>query len=573
MPDWPTIQAAAASTNRKIVIRLPIPERDTGSAYYFQLHSVSSIRNKYTLVIPTDHGDSAIFHRFFAKDNHKTGYGRSRLYNSLLSGNWGFFLPIKNGQWYEYQTVTKPYWEFDKIWAFPKTGPFSVELLLNDPQAIWGTKIPVPPTDKQNETEYAPDNENSLEEDDIFESSGHLADPLITSTLLAHAIAGTATPTIISETLESILGSPTNSDETSNPDAIQRSHTGPLIDISVLHGTSDSDDTSIPPGQREPANINSPARPDSDEWLQPPLTRKTQVITPEERPTTLGFAEFTRNAATHWASTPMDRLANLHHHLKQTGYVAGSSQHPILIDRQPEYQNMDPRVLSDERVRELGILDAQISNLENAIIRNNNKQSDGRPPVILTGNKIQSPSPDVVFTEDLLKAFNTVAIEAMTKLGNLLIGSQLSAIEDLWERRKALLTDWQPNEQETEAAKRIEASRTHKETVYKARPIAGGRPTFRLDIQDNGPSFIPALEPTSTSGFRQPANKNIPRSRQPQSPPRVPDQYTGARPRVTTHRVRYEPPTRPRYEERDDEHDRDEPRYDRYRRTRYFHPN
>jgi hypothetical protein len=269
----------------------------------------------------------------------------------------------------------------------------------------------------------------------------------------------------------------------------------------------------------------------------------------------------------------MDRLASLHQHLKQTGYVAGSSQHPIIMDKRPQPQTIDPRVLSDERVRELGVLDAQISNLENAIIRNNNKQSDGRPPVLLSGTKIQSPCPDLVFTEELLEQFNTIALQAMVKMSNLLIGSQLEAINRLWERRNALLSDWTPDEQETDAAKRIEASRTHKETVYKARPIAGGRPTYRKETQENGPSFMPTSEPISTSGFRQPSNKNMPRTRQPQPPPRGQETYTGARPRTTTYRSRQEPPSRPRYEDRNDIQDRDELRDDRYRGTRYFHPN
>ncbi len=273
-----------------------------------------------------------------------------------------------------------------------------------------------------------------------------------------------------------------------------------------------------------------------------------------------------------------DRLALLHQRIAQQGYRAGSSQFPITIDRPTEHQGLDPRALSDERVRELGILDAQYFNLENAVIRNSNKQSDGRPPIIFTCNKIQSPSPDLVLTEELLNAFNKVALEAMTKLGNLMIGAQLQAMNELAEKRKTLLQNWKPNEQEIETAKRIEAYRTHKETTYKSRPIQGGRPTFRLDVQDNGPSFMPSSEPTSTSGFRPPGNnnKNIPRPirpRQPQSPPREPAPYNGTRPKNTNYRPRPEPSARTRYENQDDDEDRDEPRYDKYRRTRYFHPN
>ena len=585
MPDWPTIQAAAANTNCKIIIRRPIPARETGSAYYFQLHSANRIRNQYTLVIRTDQEEPAVFHRFFAKDNHKSGYGSSRLYNSILGSNWGFFLPERNGQWYEYLTVAKSNWEFDFIWANPKSGVIHIDRLEQDQQVIWGSRIPIPPTiyDTDNELDDV-NNANALEEDDIFESSQHLVDPVAANNLLTHAIAGTTSASVITETLNSIFGqspngSSTDSLEPPNLDIDQRLRTGPLIDISAI---APPDDTSIPLAQKQPANINSPVRPASDEWLQPPLAEPNLVTTPAERPTTLGFTECTRITNTHVASTPMEdieereeRLAQLHQRIALQGYVAGSSQFPINTQTgEPTgHQVLDPRALSDERVRELGILDAQYYNLENAVIRNSNKQSDGRPPIIFTCNKIQSPSPDLVLTEDLLKAFNTVALEAMTKLGNLLIGAQLQAMNELAAKRTALLRNWRPNEQEKEAAKRIEASRTNKETTYKPRPIRGGRPTFRLDIQDNGPSFMPSLEPTSTSGFRPPANKNIPRPRRQQSPPRESAPYTGARPKNPNNRRQPEPPARTRYENRDNDEDQDEPRYDRYRRTRYFHSN
>jgi hypothetical protein len=582
MPDWPTIQAAAASTNCKIIIRKPIPARESGSAYYFQLNSTYSEHSQYILLIPTDQGEPARFHRFFAKDNHKSGFGSSRLYNSILGSNWGFFLPERNGQWYEYLTVPRANWEFDTLWVNPKSGPISADQLAQDSQAIWGTKIPVRPTIYDTDSEQGEEIiENPLEEDDIFDSSHHLIDPVVANNLLTHTIAGTASASLFSETLNSIFGrSPngnsTNSLESPDLNINQVSQIGQLIDISAI---TPSDDTSIPPGQKQPADINSPVRPESDEWLQPPLAQANLIITPEERPTTLALTNWTRNVNTFVASTPMDnredQLALLHQQLAQQGYRAGSSQFPITTDpyRPTEYQGLDPRALSDERVRELGILDAQYINLESAVIRNSNKQSDGRPPIIFTCNKIQSPSPDLVLTEDLLNEFNKVALEAMTKLGNLLIGAQLQVMKEIATKRQALLKNWNPNEQEIETAKRIEASRTHKETTYKPRPIQGGRPTFRLDIQDNGPSFMPSSEPTSTSGFRPPGNKNIPRPnrpRQPQSPPREPAPYNGTRPKNPNYRARPEQPTRTRYENQDDDEDRDEPRYDKYRRTRYL---
>lgn len=266
----------------------------------------------------------------------------------------------------------------------------------------------------------------------------------------------------------------------------------------------------------------------------------------------------------------MDRMANLHMHLKQTGFVAGSSQHPIRAETTTPHPGINPGMLSDQRIRELGTLDAQLSNLETAIIRNNNKLSDGRPPISITGTKIQSPSPELVLTDDLLTEFNTIALAAMTKMSTLLIDSQLKAMSEIWDNRKDLLDQWKPNEQEIEAAKKFEASRTHKETVFKTRPVAGGKRTYKFEDQEKGIAFVPALE--IPPGNRPPSTKNITRPRRPQTPPRDPERYTGARQRSTSTRARM---NRQKYDTQDEDSDQEKPRFDQYRNTRYFkpHPN
>ena len=587
MPDWPTIQAAAANTDCKLVIRLPLPTRVNDSAYYFQLHQTNRPNNQFVKLIPTDNGECAAFHRFFANDKHKSGFGNSRLYNSILCDHWGFFLPLPaNKQWYEYLAVNRTHWAFGDLWTFPSISDFSTETLRNDPQAIWGTKIPVPPPDHnetdQNETEYSTESDGALEEDDIFDSSDHVIDQRVASNLQAHAAAGTTTRTIISETLSSIFGSSISSGGPPNLEGLHAPQPEPLIQLELSHRSTGSDETSIPSAQRRPANINSPARPESDEWLQPPILQAAPDITPGPRPTTLTLLEFYHQTGSNITSTPMDRLALLHNQLKATGFTVGSSQHPITVDRNPQTQPINPKVLSDTRVRQLGIIDSQITNIENAIIRNNNKQSDGRPPVHLTGSKIQSPSPDLVLTDELLAKFNSIALQAMTKMSNMLIEAQLEAMTVLCRHKDDLLAEWTPDDQESAAAERIEASRTHKEATYKARPLATGRITYRLDTSDNGPAFLPSLEPTSTSGFRVPAAKNVPiptRTRRDPSPPRDSITYGGARSRTVSRRPRPDPPLPPprrRFENWDDDRHHDdrhheEPRFDRYRNTRYFH--
>jgi hypothetical protein len=224
-------------------------------------------------------------------------------------------------------------------------------------------------------------------------------------------------------------------------------------------------------------------------------------------------------------------------------------------------------MLSDQRIRELGTLDAQLSNLETAIIRNNNKLSDGRPPISFTGTKIQSPSPELVLTDDLLTEFNTIALAAMTKMSTLLIDAQLKAMSTIWENRKDLLDRWKPDEQEIEAAKKFEASRTHKETVFKTKPIAGGKTTYKFEDQEKGIAFVPALE--IPSGNRPPSTKNITRPRRPQTPPRDPERYTGARPRSTSTRARMD---RQKYGAQDEDSDQERPRFNQHRNTRFFQP-
>jgi hypothetical protein len=266
----------------------------------------------------------------------------------------------------------------------------------------------------------------------------------------------------------------------------------------------------------------------------------------------------------------MDRVQQLESRLKSAGYKENSSQYPIITEKNPQIQGINPQTLSDERVRELGIIDAQLSNLEYAIIRNHNKQSDGRPPINLIGTKVQSPSPDLVFSEDLLKDINTVALKAMTQMSNMLIAAQLKAMATLDARKNELLSDWTPTDEEMAAAERIETSRTHKETTYNSKPIPGGRTTFRIDKQESGLSLMPSLESNSTSGFRTPALKNIPhrpRYRYQSPPPREPDTYMGARPKTTN---RGEPNLRYRNEERYEDREKEQPRFDRHRNTRYF---
>jgi hypothetical protein len=564
MPDWATVQAAAYSNHCKIIIRVPLPAREHSSAYYFQLHPTITIRNKYILVIPNDSGDSAIFHRFYASDHHKSGHGCSRLYNSSLKGNWGFFLPHQGSQWYEYLTIPKTHWVFDCLWAHPKEGPISTEQFRRDPQLIWENQIPVPPhdTESESETEHtfrcgnqSEEEEINLEED-IPDTLDH-HEAVAVDNLFRHYQAGTITPTVISETLESILGSSSSSTNIPSPDLLN-TYVEQLIEV-------DEPYRAIPPELRQPANISSPARPNSDDWLQPPLSQST---TPEERPKSLQIPSFQPNTALHKTSTPMDRMANLHMHLKQTGFVAGSSQHPIRAETTTPHPGINPRMLSDQRIRELGTLDAQLSNLETAIIRNSNKLSDGRPPVNITGTKIQSPSPELVLTDDLLTEFNTIALAAMTKMSTLLIDSQLKAMSTIWENRKDLLDRWKPDEQEIEAAKKFEASRTHKETVFKARPIAGGKTTYKFEDQEKGIAFVPVSE--IPPGNRPPSTKNFARPRRPQTPPRDSERYTGARPRSTSTRARMD---RQNYGGQDEDSDQERPRFDQHRNTRYFQPN
>jgi hypothetical protein len=582
MPDWPTIQAVAASVNCKIIIRLPLPARDSGFAYYFQLRNTLKTPIQYTQIIETTNSEPATFHRFFASDKHPSGYGSSRLYNSVLHRHWGFFQPKPNGQWYEYLTINKTHWAFNSIWAAPNPGQFSKEALSKDPQAIWGSQIPIPPTanhhitgttrgrnpqTETNGTELNIGEDPDFEEDDIFDYS---VDPVVANNLRTHVIANTATrtvisETIISETINSIFGSSSSSTQSSTgPSKNQEPHTEKLIDISL--GSSDS--SSIPPGQKEPANINSPIRPESDEWLQPPINGTPPKTTPIGRPKTLGLLIFKSPTAAHTTSTPMDRAQQLESRLKSAGYKENGSQYPIITEKNQPIQGINPQTLSDERVRELGIIDAQLSNLEYAIVRNHNKQSDGRPPINMIGTKVQSPSPDLVFSEDLLKDINTVALKAMTQMSNMLIAAQLKAMATLDARKNELLSDWTPTDEEMAAAERIEASRTHKETTYNSKPIPGGRTTFRIDKQESGLSLMPSLEPNSTSGFRTPGQKNIPprpRYRYQSPPPRDPDTYMGVRPKTT---YRGEPNLRYRNEERYE--DKEQPRFDRQRNTRYF---
>lgn len=278
MPDWATVQAAAYSSHCKIILRVPLPAREHRSAYYYQLHPSIAIRNKYILVIPTDSGDSAIFHRFYASDQHKSRYGCSRLYNISLKGNWGFFLPHQGSQWYEYLTIPKTHWVFDGLWAHPKEGLISTEQLRRDPQIIWENQIPVPPhdTESESETEHTYRGENQSEEDEInLEedvpncSDYHEAEPEAVDNLFRHYQAGTITPTVISETLESILGSSGSSTSIPSPDLLN-TYVEQLIEV-------DEPYRAILPELGQLANISPPARPNSDDLLQPPLSQSTGI--------------------------------------------------------------------------------------------------------------------------------------------------------------------------------------------------------------------------------------------------------------------------------------------------------
>ena len=113
MPDWYTVQASAALEHCKIVIRTPDPNRPNQSEYHFQLNPLflTSVAQIKFLDLGTE--EKVAFKRFFARDNHPSGFGSSRLYNHILSLPWGVFQPQLNiDKWYDYQPVPEHYWVF-----------------------------------------------------------------------------------------------------------------------------------------------------------------------------------------------------------------------------------------------------------------------------------------------------------------------------------------------------------------------------------------------------------------------------------------------------------------------------
>jgi hypothetical protein len=275
----------------------------------------------------------------------------------------------------------------------------------------------------------------------------------------------------------------------------------------------------------------------------------------------------------------MDDLKRL---LRDRGFDADASQHPIItIDTRGNNElhqpTFDAKTLTDIKVKTLGVLDAQINNLESAAIKNTNKQCDGRVPILLLGTTVQSPCPDLVLTPDLLKTLNDMAFSCMTKMSHKLIEKQLEVMETLVNKKEDLLSNWQPTEQDKVAAERITKSRTIKESTYTAKPIPDGVKTFQILETGGGHCFGPAKQ-THTPRPQTPP--------QPHGGTRPKDNLRPPRARSNTDSRRHDNPQREsRYgnnERRDDRpprstrqnYDSDEEgnrvRFDRNRNTRYF---
>lgn len=141
--DKKSVQAAAAFEHCKLVIRAPDPARPNQSEYYFQLKYPLYSNLPLTKFIDLVNGEKAAFKRFFAKDNHSSGFGSSRLYNYILLHEWGSLQPRANKHiWYDYQPVPEKYWVFQSHWEFPEIGVFNPIALSRDPTAAWCNKKP-----------------------------------------------------------------------------------------------------------------------------------------------------------------------------------------------------------------------------------------------------------------------------------------------------------------------------------------------------------------------------------------------------------------------------------------------
>lgn len=562
MPDWYTVQASAALENCKIVIRTPDPTRQNQSEYYFQLNPRFYDETTNTKLLNLGTEERVVFKRFFAKDYHPSGFGSSRLYNHILALPWGAFQPqLHIDTWYDYQPIPEHFWVFPTYWDFPKPGPFNHSAHLKDPNAVWGHNNP-------EVTHGHPDESIIIEEYDLEQ---HDPETALTVSLHQHVAAGTLTPDVISDIVGSLLSS--NSENNSvSPPPTEEPRLGNLI---PGHTPPSTNSSPIQPSQRRPVRVDSPSRPESDEWLQRPINHRPNFL--------LGtFGTEFDSTEIDSTSTPMERMDTLKRLLRDRGFDADASQHPIItIDTRGNNElhqpTFDAKTLTDIKVKTLGVLDAQINNLESAAIKNTNKQCDGRVPILLLGTTVQSPCPDLVLTPDLLKTLNDMAFSCMTKMSHKLIEKQLEVMETLVNKKEDLLSNWQPTEQDKVAAERITKSRTIKESTYTAKPIPDGVKTFQILETGGGHCFGPAKQthtprpqtpPQPHGGTRPKDNLRPPRARSNTDSRRHDNPQRESR--YGNNERRDDRPPRPTRHNYDSDEEGNRVRFDRNRNTRYF---
>jgi len=480
MLDWHTIQAAAASTEAKLVVRFPNPHKANESKYFYHINKpTGDLENSKRITVGPARTNinrapvSIHFKRFISKGT-PAEFGSPALYNFLKNQRWGSFQPQEGQdkliQYYPVPTDIHRNIKFPIDWKTPDTGYFDRNLISTHIYSVWVNKPAVQPSLAQLGFTFTP----------IFTPpEGFLpetTEPTPSSTSIS------PTRTHISETLQGI-------EETSNTE-----------DPSIT-------EPEITPGQRY--------------WRA------------ETRPTSLRFAPDTEDLA---SSTPVEtyffpppparmatRTSNFRDWLTRKNPDLESSHHPCFPTHSRRSDSGDTHrdeQWSRQRLLQLGKIDAHLNNLEASFIRNQDHLDDGRPHVGLIGTKIQSPYPSGVLSDELLSELNDIAYKAMVKMSKLIMKNQMRCIDELTKERARLLTDWTPTEDEIREARVITDARTAPKKTYRFTENATQRRTYIKKDSTYGPALFPAPLVTETGPPRSRqttdhTDGNHARSRQP----------------------------------------------------------
>ena len=546
MPTWTEIQAAAHLENTRIVIRFPNGGKRNESIYFYHSEVGPTVDPRDYLTFCTDTG-SETFRRLYSKG------ATSRTYNAILSKPWGAFQPIHGKlPWVEYQYVGYDHWKDLPTVRSPTPGFVDGKALERDPQALWRDNSPAGP----------PEDPPPL----FFGSSGWRSKGITTITSSAPPGPPPAEP----EDLE-------DPDDLLSPEAREALNrtTHPALAFDIALGEDDEDNgdwlEQLQLSQQQPT--------------EPPTTscRPRPALDHHQRPSSLAIPEHP-SLLQHipMATVNNTRAQSLVNALRTMGFDPDTSEHPIRTllagamnhDQTNQAKRATAEELEDDRILQLGKLEADLNNFELTIRRSTNQLSDGMPPITLPGVTIQSPRPRDVFDDELLDELNTIAYTSFVAMSKAMIRKQLRIMENVEAEKLELLGTWTPTPDQQREVDRIKTHRSRKEVSYATTPVAGGIRTFVRDGHTLAPNpdaaklhqtgqRTPGKRPGSYRDYREYHHDNGQHweRRQPPNPPSSPDDARGNRNRwgdTPGGRLRQPERRRPRSRSRTrDDRDRD----------------